>query len=204
MPEGLWEEVMQVVDDWAMRIAKEAAPEEVDQAPTVARAYLKGGYAKEALFTDPPPRRPTTRSIFGPETAMAGATVFPHILAAIQHNASQLHAFLEVLDTATAQQLIGSMYFFFGAMNFRQAIRDRKEQAKGEQPDEKSAPPATLPPDLQIEHLERVYRSLKSAFASDASISEKEKDRIIGRTLGAMLEDPSGAAEFVREVEKAS
>ncbi len=130
--------------------------------------------------------------------------VFQHILTAINYAAPELRHFLGGLNTTTAEQLIGSAYFFFGAVSFRQSIRDRKEQAKSKASTDESAPAGNPPPDFQVEGLKRVHQSLKAAFPSDARIGEEEKDRIIGRTLAAMLEDPPGAAEFVREVEKAS
>jgi hypothetical protein len=55
---------LEVLDAWAVKIAEEVAPDEVDLAPVMAHAFVSGGKDKEELF-----RRQggPVQGAFGPE-----------------------------------------------------------------------------------------------------------------------------------------
>jgi hypothetical protein len=75
---------LEVLDAWAVKIAEEVAPDEVDLAPVMAHTFVSGGKDKEELF-----RRQggPVQGAFGPEFATA---IFPGILLAIQQFGPEL------------------------------------------------------------------------------------------------------------------
>jgi hypothetical protein len=125
---------------------------------------------------------------FGPDF---GVALFPELLAAIQH-LQDVGPTLSEFFTSTKDAWAGASSFM-SALNILLTISnraDRKEQAE------------TLPDDP--------YGPLKSVLANmsqelqSSGIPSEKADLITYRVLRAMLEDPSGAAQFVEKIEAAA
>lgn len=171
---------MDLIDRWAVRIAEEAVPDEVDLAPTMARAYVEGGRTKDEMFQR---NGGTVQGAFGPEAGMA---VFPMILAAIQ-NTPSIPEFFDVLSGAT-----GSGYYVAGAIGTILTIGSRRgrEQKKEE-----------LLGDSEIKD---IHARLREGIETVPDLDKDKADLITYRVLKAMLEDPAEASEFAKEIDKAS
>ncbi|MGI5200649.1 hypothetical protein ACQEU6_03470 [Spirillospora sp. CA-108201] len=78
---------MDAVAEWAMRIAERVAPDEVDFAAEVGRAYASGGKARAALF----PRPGAEPGGFGPATMIGD---LPVVLRALADSAESLRHLL--------------------------------------------------------------------------------------------------------------
>lgn len=199
---------MELVDTWAVKIAEQAAPKEVDHAPSVARDFLKGGKAREALF----PARTRSSSIFGPDTVMAGTVMLPHILAAIQQAGAELPQLLALMGggmeaastemvSGTADTLSGTTgvisnatgagYYVAAAISVILNIRGRKER------DEKKEEL------IEDERTKRVLADLEKGIKEIPNINEDQADLITYRMFKTMLEAPSDAARFTKKIEEA-
>jgi hypothetical protein len=170
-----------LISTWSVKIAEEAAPDEVDLAPIMAQAYITGGKDREELL-----RRSGAgvQGAFGPEIAIA---LFPAILSAIGTVGPHLVNFL--------QSVTGSFqegYYFAGALSSLTSLGDhfkRKKEAES-LPDDRYAP------------LKQVSNALSEELSS-AGVEQDQADLITYRVLKKMIEDPSGAKQFTEEVQKA-
>jgi hypothetical protein len=176
---------MDLISEWATKIAEEATPDEVDLAPIMAHAFIRGGRDREEMFRR---SKDAVPGGFGPEF---GVALFPEILATIQH-LQDVGPTLSEFFTSTKDAWAGASSFM-SALNILLTIgnrADRKEQAEA------------LPDDP--------YGPLKNVLASmsqelqDSGVSPEKADLITYRVLRAMLEEPSGAAQFAKRIEAAS
>jgi hypothetical protein len=176
---------MDSFDLWAIRIAEEVAPDEVDLAPVMARAFVRGGRDRKDLFRQP---KESVPGAFGPELVTA---LFPLILETIEDVQNAGPALSEFFTT-TKDAWAGANSFI-GVLNLLLTIGSRTERTKKAE---------TLPDDP--------YGPLKDAITvmsqelESSGVPPDQSDVIILRVLRRMLEDPSGAAEFVEKVGKAS
>ena len=176
---------MDSFDLWAIRIAEEVAPDEVDLAPTMARAFIRGGKDKRDLFRR---SKDAVPGAFGAELGMA---LFPQILEALQY-VQDVGPALSEFFTSTKDAWAGANSFI-GALNVLLTIGSRHERKSVEE---------ALPDDP--------YGPLKSVIAvmskelQSSGLSSEQADLITFRVLRTMLENPSGAAEFTEEIRKAS
>jgi hypothetical protein len=209
---------MDLTSEWATRIAREAAPDEAEDAPVLARAYLEGGQAREALFRSAL-ERPKTKSIFGPETVATGVTVLPYVLEAIQHVGSELAGVLAAFGGTAAQagaevgaasgadvvttggssdlsivasNTTGAAYYVIGAIGTILTLSGRKE--RGQKKEEL----------IEDKGIKEVHARLTEEISKVPTLDEDQADLITYRVLKVMLEDPSGAADFTRQVQKAT
>jgi hypothetical protein len=171
-----------VVSVWSIRIAEEAAPDEVDLAPIMAQAYIRGGKEREELLRQ---SGGGVHGAFGAEIAIA---LFPAILSAIEVVGPHLVSFLKGV-TISAQD----SYYFAGALNALVSIGShfrRKKEAES-LPDDRYAP------------LKYISDALTDELRK-AGVEGDQADLITFRVLRKMMEDPSGATEFTNEVAKSS
>ncbi len=182
---------MDLVSTWAMRIAEEAAPDEIDLAPAMAHAYIGGGKDREDLFHR---RGDVVLGAFGPDV---GVALLPQILDVIQGVGPGLVDFL-----ATAHDAFGGGYYLLGAVNTLLAIGNlsKREKKKESLPDED--------PDLgrirqEYEDAMKTADLIKRELL-ERGLPENEAELVALRVFRAMLKDPSGAARFTEEIMKAS
>jgi hypothetical protein len=166
-----------VLSAWSLRIAEETAPDEVDLAPAMAHAFVAGGKDKEELFR----RSGSVQGAFGPEIAIA---LFPAILAAIETIGPHLLHFLsKVADRSQ------DMYYLSGVLTSLVRIGDHFKRKKE----------AESLPDDRYEPLKKVSSELAEELRK-AGLDQDQADLITYRVLKVMIEDPSGASQFTKEV----
>jgi hypothetical protein len=173
---------MDSIDLWATRIAEEVAPDEIDLAPSMVHAFVRGGKDKKDIFRR---SRDNVPGAFGIELGMA---LLPLILEAIKYVGPMLSEFF----TNTKDAWAGANSFI-GALNVLLTIGSRAERKKVEE---------ALPND-PYGHLKTVVAVMSKELRS-SGLSSEQADLITFRVLRVMLEDPSGAAQFTEEIRKAS
>ena len=172
---------MDSVDSWAIKIAGEVAPDEIDLAPAMARAFLAGGKDRDELFRQ---QAGAVQGAFGPEF---GVALFTAIMLAIQQAGPHLSGFFEVVCRSSE-----SSYHVLGVITTVLAIRGRKKRENKKK---------ALVDDSRII---QAHDRLTEEISKVKGLDEDQADLLTYRILRAMLEDPSGAAEFTNKVEKAS
>jgi hypothetical protein len=172
---------LEVLDAWAVKIAEEVAPDEVDLAPVMAHAFVSGGKDKEELF-----RRQggPVQGAFGPEFATA---IFPGILLAIQQFGPELQ---ETFDLASG--LTGSGYYVAGAISTIIGIRGRKDREEKKE---------TLIEDSRIKQL---HSGITEEVSKIPNLDEDQADLIAYRLLRVMLQEPTEASQFTEKIEKSA
>jgi hypothetical protein len=173
---------MDTLDLWALRIAEEVAPDEVDLAPAMVQAFVRGGRDRRDLFRQP---RESVPGAFGPELVIV---LFPLILETIEKVGPALMGFFTTTKDAWA-----GANSFIGAINVLLTIGSRTGRKKT----------AETLPDNPYGPMKDVITIMSQELES-SGVPPEQADAIILRVLRRMLEDPSGAAEFVEKVGKAS
>ncbi len=170
-----------VISAWSLRIAEEAAPYEADVAPAMAHAYIAGGRARDKLFR----QSGGVPGAFGPDIAIA---LFPAILSAIAAAGPHLLHFLSGI-VEHSQEISA----FAATLTSLVSLSSRFEQKEKTQslPDDRYAPLKAIMDELSEE-------------LNKANIPQDRADVITYRVLKVMIEDPSGAGRFTREVAQAS
>lgn len=171
---------MESVDHWALKIAREVAPDEIDLAPMMAHAFLAGGEARRELF-----RREggAVQGAFGPEF---GVALFPAIMLAIQQAGPHLAGFFDVVCRSSE-----SSYHMLGVVTAILAIHGRKER---------KAKKKDLVDDARIL---AAHDRLTEEISKVEGLDEDQADLLTYRLLRTMLEDPSSAAEFTSKIREA-
>jgi hypothetical protein len=149
---------------------------------------------------------------------MAGATMLPYIFDAIQQVGTELIQVLSSFGgvagqvgadisavsseadtlsgspdlTGIASDVTGAGYYVVGAISALVTIRDHKEREQKKQ---------EL---IGDERIRRVHDQIRSDLRKVPNLDEDKADLIAYRVLLTMLEAPSDAAKFTKEVEKAS
>src|SRR5215208_510146 len=101
-----WEKGMDTLDLWASRIADEVAPDEVDLAPAMVQAFVRGGRDRRDLFRQP---KESVPGAFGPELVIV---LIPLILKTIEKVGPALLDFFTTTKDAWA-----GANSFIGAIN---------------------------------------------------------------------------------------
>jgi hypothetical protein len=176
---------MATIDEWGRRLAAEVAPEEADFAPIWVEAFARGGRERRELFAH------TNSQAAGflpgdfvpllPFTFKAVATAAPALLALLTSELSG--KFLECVKNALSLgEVFGKGRGWF-------------QPAQGAEP---AAAPAAPPPHVYsrlneaISKLDKELRPLK--------LSQAQRDRVSLVVLRLLLEDPTDAAGFVRQL----
>lgn len=164
---------MDLVKSWAEKIAAEATPYEIDLAPGIAEAFVKGGKEQEQLFQQP---EGGTLGGFG---VAESVIVFPLILSALVNASSLLY---EVLSSENTSNILSSIN------NFLEISKVPPEERKEPLPENPYAP------------LKQVDNIISDALKS-SSLSQEERDVIAYKVLKSLLEDSSGAICFIKTLE---
>jgi len=168
-----------IVTTWSLRIAERAAPDEVEVAPDMARAFVAGGKAKRDLLR----QSDSVQGGFGGDIVL----VFPQILSAMDAAGPHLTHFLStVVDHS---DVIAS---FAGTLSSLVNVSSYLERRKKAQslPDDPYAP----------------LRQVSTILTEEldwAGMQQEEADRIAYKVLMEMIEEPSEAAQFIRKVTQA-
>ncbi len=113
---------MDILREWSLKLAQCAAPDEVDLAPSIGRAFVAGGTERDELFR----RSGALQGGFG---AAEAAALLPTVFRALANSAP---AVLAVLASGAAV-LGGYAQAAKTVVEVRDAMKDK---AKGDQPGE--------------------------------------------------------------------
>lgn len=161
----------------SIKIAEAAVPDEIDLAPLMTDAFIKGGKERESLFVK---QESAGIGSFG---FTEGFLLFPLILKAISVSAHLLPQFIS-LD----EQQIAQMYYIMGIHHFLGIVYKRQTKENVNH----------LP-----ENYEKSFKSFYEAFSSELKSSELPKeqcDMIIVNVLNTLRKDPSVSLEFVERI----
>lgn len=163
---------MALIDTWSVRIAENVAPDEIDLAPMMARAYVTGGAARKDLF------RRATGSAPGGFGAGQMTAVIPWVLQGIAVAAPALSAML-----AATPYLKDFVSIVKDALDIHRSIKDEE---------------AVLPGD-RYAPLREAMVAVRSELEA-APLSEEQRDLIVYRVMCVLLEAPISATKFVQTV----
>jgi hypothetical protein len=172
-----------IVAAWSTRIAERAAPDEVDLAPAMAAAFVRGGRDRRDLL------RPSATGDPGGFVAAFPLPDFPSILQALEAAARSVPAFLN-------SEVLGNL---LGGAGLLMTIRSRPVVESSPptpvQPPAAPAPSASEPNQTIVRVVARLAAELVAA-----GIDASRATQVACDVLEALLEDPEGAAEFVERI----
>ncbi len=169
---------MDILDEWAITIARQTVPDEVDLAPALTHAFVAGSTQRAELF-----RREWSggAAAFGPGDVM----LFPVILQAITAAGPLLSA---IFQPVSASILASSLSSINSALSIKERQQRKKQIASS--PDDRHDSITRA-----IDVIDRVLRSAK--------IPPEESDMLTLRIIKALLENPDGTRVFHQRVEAA-
>ena len=173
---------MSILEDWAIRLATEVAPDEVDLAATFVDAFVQGGAAREDLF------RPA-RAAGGFDASMLSA-LLPHVFGAISVSGTVLLGSLRSPLTADFLACVKN------GLSLVETAKKGQEAAKKGQPlSARSVIPGTdvYAPLRQL--LDSMPRRLEAA-----GVSAEQAELTTFRVLKMMFDEPDGASSFVQNL----
>jgi hypothetical protein len=176
---------MDSISMWAVRIAQDVVPDEIDQAPFVIERFVKGGKARKALL------QPIKGGVLGGFGAEALPSLLPWILHAITVAAPFLYGVL-------ASGAINHTIELVKETNAALQTRKNKQQDLSQQQKSLISPSLT-----QTDHS---YLLLRQCIDTISSIlkasgrSSEECEHITYAILLLLLEDPINAEEFIRTI----
>lgn len=164
---------MNLTDEWTKRIAEAAVPEEIDLAPSIARAFFSGEKERKQLFQR---EKKNVQGAFGVAEI---SLILPLILQALVSSANVLSTFISSTGLNS----------FLTALNTTFSFRDfgKRRQKVASLPDNPFLP------------LKTVLLTVSSELHT-MGLSEEESDLITFRVLKKLLEDPTGASHFIQKI----
>jgi hypothetical protein len=164
---------MDIVHTWSEKLAKEVAPDEVDLAPLIADAFVKGGKDRKELFQH------TKDGVLGAFNPGEVFIIFPLLLQAI----------------ATAAPILYKVLSSGAINNFLSLMKDAISLKEGLQRQKKME----LSSEGEYEQLGKAIKVLSDTLQS-SGLTQDQRDLITYRVLKAFLEDPQEALPFLRKV----
>jgi hypothetical protein len=166
-----------IIETCSIKIAEAAAPDELDFAPLMAEAFIKGGKERDSLFSQ---KKECVLGGFGITEII---TVFPLILQSMANSAQLLTQILSPVSAIKDIQDILS------------EIINRKETAPSNQSSTEVLP----------EEFCAGLKTLLETFTDEickSGLPRKECEVIAYRTLMRLLDDPSSSILFVKAISK--
>lgn len=167
---------MDIMTDLSIKIAEAVVPDEVDLAPLMTEAFVKGGKERESLFIK---QESAGLGAFGLTDSVL---LFPWILKGIAVTAPLMSQFISIND-----HYLEETYHFLGISHFL-GIFGKETKEKAHQLPEKYEKPLT---------------SLFETFVSELEASglpEEQCERVIANILVTLRKNPSVSLEFVERV----
>lgn len=203
---------MDAVAEWAMRIAERVAPDEVDFAAEVGRAYASGGKARAALF----PRPGAEPGGFGPATMIGD---LPVVLRALADSAESLR---HLLATRELGNIVAIVTLAVAARQGRSGARkpdggDHEEKkregnfpngGKVNRENPEIRPPEGAPKEVpegggrtapETKALDSAHRQLTDRLVNDGMPRPRAELKAYELLL-ELLSDPGGGEEFLRRL----
>ena len=170
---------MDILDAWSIRIAGEVAPDEVDLAPMMSHAFVKGGDARASLF-----KKESQNALGGFVAGDIAIALFPCILKGL---AAATPFFVAILS---ASSNISDL------VSIAKDMVDLKNSLKKE----KDLP---VPVENPYAALKRAMDTISSELQKN-SLSQNQSDLIVFRVVKVLLEDPTGATQFLQRIGSAN
>lgn len=162
---------MDVLTDLSTKIAEATVPDEIDLAPFIADAFVKGGKEKEAFFAE---QESSELGAFGP---VEGVVLFPWILKGIAIASPFILSILSIDDN-----------YLSNVSDFLNIWDKFKNQEKDTQ----------LPANCSTA-LSNLYLTFSSELKA-SGLPEEQCDKIISKALITLLKDPSVSLLFVEKI----
>ncbi len=162
---------MTVVDQWALRLAEAAVPDEIDLAPDLAHAYIQGGKTRQALYET------ADGSVAGAFGVGEALLVLPWVFKGITAAGKWL------LSLLTSDDLNNAISVVKDAITLRKATQPK-------------AQPIALPGAQSYPALRQTIDIL-SRELREAGLPDDQADVITLRVVYALLEEPQSGVEFV-------
>jgi hypothetical protein len=168
---------MSEVEEWSVRLARAAAPDEVDLAPDLAHAYIAGGRARRELFMP----ADTMHGAFGVGDVIV---LMPFVFKAI-HIAGPV--LLSLLTSEMVSVCFSAVENAAAMVKSGKAITEIFQTAKA---------PTTPDPYASLRHVvQTMDRELQAT-----GLGAEQRNHITLQVVRALLEEPKGATTFVKEV----
>lgn len=170
-PEGCGRVSDHEIVDWALRLAKEVVPTEVELAPSMVVAYVAGGSERDELFQ-------TRRSVPSAFDVGSALVVFPQILAGLAVAAHSLWNLLggNASSVSTLLKNVGELW------------DRRKARRKGGE-----RPPADYP------NLSHVIDAIETQLAA-AGLAPADRELLTFRIVRALITDAAGTRAFLAAI----
>jgi hypothetical protein len=166
---------MDILDAWSIKIASEVAPDEMDLAPAMSRAFVKGGDARDSLY-----RNKSKNTLGGFVPGDLAIALFPCLLKGLAAATPFLMAILSA--SSNVNDLISVVK---DLVDLKNSLKKRKDV------------PAAA--DNPYAALKRAMDVISNELQKN-SLSQDQSDLIVSRVIKVLLEDPSGATQFLQTV----
>jgi hypothetical protein len=164
------------ISDWATRLAEVAAPEEVDLAPFIVEAYVKGGERRAKLFDQ------SGRGIAGGIGVGGSVSILAWILRGIVVSAQCLYSILSSEGTSNFLAVIKEL------LGLAKEARPTKKQRLASMPDDPYKP------------LKRTIEIMATELR-ERGLPEDQADAITLQVIYSLLKEPADAELFIRQLE---
>lgn len=170
-----------LIEEWAIRLAREVAPDEVDLAPMIAEAYAAGGEAREALFqTD-------KGDALGGFGAGQIALIVPVVFHAL---ASAALTILRLFSSRSTEDILRSAK---DSIDDQKKVADAARSARAKA----AAPAAAQPQGEAYVSLQRVAEVIAGELRARGMPGD-QCDAIGFRVLRALMREPTSGARLVQ------
>jgi hypothetical protein len=158
------------LEEWAVALAEELSPNEVDVAPALTDAFLKGGRTRDKLVRPPGVAEPGAFGVvIAPDTIV-------HLLVALSNVAGSIAVALTWPGTGA----------IVGTLRSAAMIRDKLEARKA----------LTALPEPQAQGLSDLVERLVHELRGQG-VSDDQAEVMALRTMKVLLEHPHGTQEFL-------
>lgn len=164
---------MDIVSSWAMKLAEEVASDEVDLAPAITDAFIKGGKDRKELFET---AKGGTLGAFGPGEMLI---IFPLVLQGVARAAPAL---MSLFSSGSLNQLLEAVK---NALDLKERFQHK--------------PTDPLPPALEQASLRQSLTTISNTLSA-SGLSQDQADLLTFRVLRAFLEQPQSAMPFIQKV----
>ncbi|AKB48040.1 hypothetical protein MSKOL_2263 [Methanosarcina sp. Kolksee] len=167
---------MDIMTDLSIKIAEAVVPDEIDLAPLMTEAFVRGGKERESLFIK---QESSGLGAFG---LTDGVLLFPWILKGIAVTAPFMSHFLSMDD-----RYLEETYHFLGISHFLGLFgKETKEQAN-------------QLPEKYVKPLTNLFETFVSELEA-SGLPEEQRERLIANVLVTLRKNSSVSLEFVERV----
>ncbi|MDQ2741686.1 MAG: hypothetical protein M3Z66_05245 [Chloroflexota bacterium] len=192
---------MRTVEEWAVRLAAEVAPNEVDRAPEWAEAFVAGGEARHDLLARS--RGKATRGM------LVDPVILPFVLQAVSHAGPKL---IGMVTLGNIGETLALAYHTLGLKEIVKGTHGESLLSTAELASAPGAaaaltgtrssdgqPPAPPPADDRLQLIQSVIETMTKELRA-TRLSRDECDLMTFRVIKSLLDDPPSATNFVQAV----